>query len=314
MSLALFQNCFYIGNNFNAILYGVVLVLYYFTISAVLDEKRKKSKTDKFFLAYSTVLLCCNTIFVATEAVFGEEMWVVNADYPGGMDAYLGDFASVWYQTLGTAATLFQNYLSDALLLYRCYVIWRDFRVLIVPSMLYIGSIVAGIANLAESARPGAFYFSGLAQQFGTAYTSCIVALNILLSLLICGRILFSMRRLGVTLGDDMMQQYAGAAAIVVESAALYTVFGIAYLISFAIESDTSILFLSLHVMFCCISPLLIVLRVMSGRAWSKERASEFTSVIVFSGETGASASTQIGMGSHPKHSDLSLRKSDSSV
>ena len=88
------------------------------TIRIILDPKHKKTATarDKFFLAYSTMLLCCNTIFVATEAVFGEEMWVVNADYPGGQDAYLFTFASVWYQTLGTASTLLQNYLSDALL------------------------------------------------------------------------------------------------------------------------------------------------------------------------------------------------------
>ena len=92
-------------------------MLYFMTVQTMLDPKHcKKAKSDKFFLAYSTMLLCCNTIFVATEAVFGEEMWIVNADYPGGQDAYLGAFVNVWYQTLGTCATVLQNYLSDALL------------------------------------------------------------------------------------------------------------------------------------------------------------------------------------------------------
>ena len=86
------------------------------TVRAMLSRKRKHVPTDKYFLLFSTVLLCLNTVFVATEAVFGEEMWIVNANYPGGMDQYLGDFASVWYQTFGTAASIVLNLLSDGLL------------------------------------------------------------------------------------------------------------------------------------------------------------------------------------------------------
>ena len=138
-SLAVFQNAFYIGNNFNAILYGnphlplatlnptltlasafirlgVELVLYFTTVRVILSRKRKHAPTDKYFLLFSTVLLLLNTVFVATEAVFGEEMWIVNANYPGGMDAYLGDNASVWYQTFGTAASIVLNLCSDGLL------------------------------------------------------------------------------------------------------------------------------------------------------------------------------------------------------
>ena len=67
-------------------------------------------------MSFSTAMLCLITIYMSTEAVFGQEMWIVHADYPGGQDAYLGDFVNVWYQTLGTAASILQNFLSDALL------------------------------------------------------------------------------------------------------------------------------------------------------------------------------------------------------
>ena len=75
---------------------------------------------DKVHLLFSTVLLLLNTVFVATESAFGEEMWVVNANYPGGQDAYLEAFASVWYQTFGTAASIVLNLFSDALLVCAC--------------------------------------------------------------------------------------------------------------------------------------------------------------------------------------------------
>ena len=95
---------------------GVELVLYFMTIRTMLSRKHKRVPSDKWFLLFSTVLLCLNTIFVATQAVFGEEMWIVNANYPGGMDAYFGDFVSMWYQTLGTAASIVLNLLADGLM------------------------------------------------------------------------------------------------------------------------------------------------------------------------------------------------------
>ncbi len=56
------------------------------------------------------------TIYVAVQAVFGQEMWIVHADYPGGSGPYLADHAAVWYQTLGSAASVVLNFMSDALL------------------------------------------------------------------------------------------------------------------------------------------------------------------------------------------------------
>ena len=101
-------------------------------------------------------------------------MWIVNADYPGGQDAYLGAFVNVWYQTLGTCATVLQNYLSDALLvsdpsiisslsptckltkgqLYRCYIIWNDWRVIAFPFLLYLGTIGESLSSPLPSTTP----------------------------------------------------------------------------------------------------------------------------------------------------------------
>lgn len=92
------------------------LVVYFLTVRVMLSRKHKHAPSDKFFLLFTTIILLLNTVFVATEAAFGEEMWIVNADYKGGMDAYLEDFASVWYQTFGTAASIVLNLLSDGLL------------------------------------------------------------------------------------------------------------------------------------------------------------------------------------------------------
>ncbi|KAI0327474.1 hypothetical protein GY45DRAFT_1338797 [Cubamyces sp. BRFM 1775] len=272
-SMAVFQNAYYIGNTFAAILYGVVLVLYFMIIRTMLDPKHKGPRSDRFFVFFSTALLCLNTVFFATDTVFGEEMWIVHADYPGGQDAYLEDNASVWYQTLGTAASIVLNLLSDGLLIYRCWVVWDDIRVVVFPALIYLGAFSAGLAQLYESGRPNANYFAGLAQQLGIAYTSSVIGLNVLVTALICGRIYFASRRYAHVLGIEVGDEYKSATAIIVESALLYTLTGVAYLVAFALDSETSIFFLSVYVMMT-----MIVLRVISGRAWTRRDRSTLTS------------------------------------
>ncbi|CDO73848.1 hypothetical protein BN946_scf185016.g5 [Trametes cinnabarina] len=281
--MALFQNAYYIGNNFNTILYGIMLVLYFRIVHIMLSPRHKHARSDKFFLFFSTALLCLNTVFVATEAVFGEEMWIIHADYPGGQDAYLEDYASVWYQTLGTAASIILNLLSDGLLIYRCWVVWDDVRIVVFPIILYLGAFSVGIAQLYESGRPHANYFAGLAANLGIAYTSSVISLNIIVTGLICGRIYYAGRRSARTLGVVVGTEYMSAASMVVESALLYTITGVAYLISFALNSQIDIFFLSLYVMMTCIAPLMIVLRVVSGRAWTRDRSTMTSTNIAFS-------------------------------
>lgn len=53
---------------------------------------------------------------MAVQAIFGEEMWIVHADYPGDAAAYLQEYASVWYQTMGTTASVALNLLADRLM------------------------------------------------------------------------------------------------------------------------------------------------------------------------------------------------------
>lgn len=71
---------------------------------------------DKFLTVFSTALVLLNTIYWTTQAYFGQMMWVIHTDYPGGQDAYWNDFASVWYQTWGTVACVMCNLMNDALL------------------------------------------------------------------------------------------------------------------------------------------------------------------------------------------------------
>ena len=106
-----------------------------------------------------------------------------------------------------------------------------------------------GVAQLVESGKPDTNYFAGLAQHLGIGYTSCIISLNIITSGLVAGRIFVTGRVFAERMGRDAVAAYSGAAAIIVESSALSTVTGIAYLVTFARNGQLEIFFLSIYVM-----------------------------------------------------------------
>ena len=68
------------------------------------------------------MLLFLLTLQLAVNVVFGETMWISNANYPGGSAAYVAVYGSVWYQTMGTAASVLMTVMSDALLV--CVACW----------------------------------------------------------------------------------------------------------------------------------------------------------------------------------------------
>jgi len=282
----------------------LVLITIYMSVEAVFGEemwklyqnRKRGGASNKFFMFFSSALLVLITIYMSVEAVFGEEMWIVNAGFPGGDAAYMEMYASVWYQTMGTGASVVLNLLCDGLMIYRCFLVWNSRYVVLLPCFLWVSSLGLGAAELYASGSPGGDFFSGLAVTIGLAYYSTSIALNVLVTSLICGRILLHARRLQNTLGRSVTRAYTGVASIIIESALPYTLSGITFLVSYGSNSQTSTLFLSFYVMFTCISPQMLVLRVVTGRAWTKETTYENNTAIAFPAhEISARTETDFG-------------------
>jgi len=275
-----FQHGWYIGNIGISILYGIELVIYGASMKVLFRRKpQNRNKTDTFFMVFSTVLLLCCTINLAANCVFGEEWWIVNQNYPGGSEEWFADNAAVWYQTWASAANVLVQLLADALLIYRCFVLWSTFYIIALPCLVWLASLGLGISTLYYSGSPGGDDYAGLAQTTSTAYLSCTMAINISMSALICGRILYFARTTERVLMNGGTRQYFSIVTIIVESALLYTTFGIMYLVTFAIGSDLGALFMSFYAMFTVISPQLIILRVVKGSAWGRTTHNNMTTI-----------------------------------
>lgn len=100
------------------------------------------------------------------------------------------------------------------------------------------------------SGVPHSDFVLGESAEIALAYSSVVIGLNITCSALICGRILWVAKRMEETFGRNTSKTYTGAAAIIIESMLPYTLFDIAYVVTLGLNHPTSILFLSVYVMF----------------------------------------------------------------
>jgi hypothetical protein len=73
---------------------------------------------------------------------------------------------------------------------------------------------------------------------FQLAYLVISVSTNFVYTILVAGRLLLLRKRITSTLGKEHAKIYVSIAAMVVESSALYTGFGIIYVVTYALHSD----------------------------------------------------------------------------
>lgn len=85
--------------------------------------------------------------------------------------------------------------------------------------------------------KPGASFWSLIVVKFSIAYWTLSISLNIILTLLISGRLLFFRNRIESSLGAHHAKTYSSLVAMLVESAALYSVTGLIFIISYARNS-----------------------------------------------------------------------------
>ena len=59
------------------------------------------------------------TVWVATLALFGEKMWMLESGFPGGLYAYWNTKIGVWYMGWGAVAVIVLQLITDGLMVSR---------------------------------------------------------------------------------------------------------------------------------------------------------------------------------------------------
>lgn len=96
-----------------------------------------------------------------------------------------------------------------------------------------------------QSSQPDSLY-NKVSRAYGTSYYAISLGTNIILTIFIVVRLFLYRRNLIKHLSGYHARHYVSLAAIIVESAALYSVFALLFLITYAVDDPVTPIFLGL--------------------------------------------------------------------
>ncbi|PIL31163.1 hypothetical protein GSI_05860 [Ganoderma sinense ZZ0214-1] len=173
--------------------------------------------------------------------------------------------------------------MCDLLVLWRCWVIWTalnhglGYVVIALPALMFLASIVMGTFWIVKSVEPGNTLASPLPLQLGFAYFALSLGLNVVLTTLVVARLLAFRRANIAFLPPEHAKQYLSITAVIVESAALYSVFAIMFLITYGLKLPVNLFLLECAQASQPIAVYLIIYRVAQRKARSKDMLNEQT-------------------------------------
>ncbi|KAJ7640764.1 hypothetical protein DFH06DRAFT_1215164 [Mycena polygramma] len=319
--------------------YGAQFVLYIACVQILWAKMDKTSRTRRvsyFLLVYITVLCILNTMWTGVSAFGLQATYIDNRNYPaatpdgpGGPIAFLGVEFSLPFNIVGQIVFTLENLLADALLFWRCYVIWNAQSgglaryVMAFPALLYLGSLAMGIMFGIETTSPNGL-FGSITASFGIPYFTISLSLNIILTLLIVGRIWYHQRSMKALFGNDHSHQrpYQLLLTMFVESAALFSIISILLLVTFALGNPINQIWLGLSPAVQLIANYLIIYRVAAGQQWTSDTGARTTSnEIAFTvpnrsqnGESALTESTAAAYELHNVDSDKQFAKPNDGV
>ncbi|KAJ7457007.1 hypothetical protein FB451DRAFT_1047754 [Mycena latifolia] len=232
------KKTFLISGYLTGLGYGAQLILY-IACAKILWVKRTR-RASSFLLAYITILCILNAMWTGVSAYDLQATYIDNRNYPaatpdapGGPMAFLGT-VEFPFNLVGQVVLTAENLLVDALIVSSAFVSPRKTRLIAALSVLatlHIWSVQSGSIAKYVMIFPASTYLGSLKTVHHLEFP------NIILTLLILGRIWYHQRAMKALFGNDHThsQPYQLLLTMFVESGALFSIVSILLLVTFAV-------------------------------------------------------------------------------
>ncbi|OAX42280.1 hypothetical protein K503DRAFT_710954 [Rhizopogon vinicolor AM-OR11-026] len=264
------------GAILSAFLYGIVVVFFAMCWRSLWPRIRSHNsgyKKCRLFLCCVVFLFVMATILAVSDAYETQKAFIENRLFPGGPSA----FAQTSFSLEFGIGFLLTDWCALILMIWRCMVVYRDTRlypvVCVLGGLLLVGTVVVGLLWIVIVTRPQR-NIGWMSLEFLFPYLCIVLATTIFVSLLTVLRLLYHRHKISRILGTGHGEIYASFAAIVVESAAVYSIFSFIYLIPFAIHNPLADALSQMLGQAQVIASLLIIFRVSEGKGWTRRAPS----------------------------------------
>ncbi|KAI0749659.1 hypothetical protein C8Q80DRAFT_1101643 [Daedaleopsis nitida] len=293
------------GAVIGGIAYGVHVAVFAECLWRIYPRSFKRGTANDWYLvAFTIIMFAMGTLNFACNTRMTELMFIDNRAFPGGPMAWFITNYADGVNTAGNAGYIIANFFADGLLLWRCYVVWNTVWILVFPLLVFMASTALSILTLFQASRPDASLWTNTTIQISLPYFSISIALNVLLTLLLVGRLLYMSEQAKRTIGRDHAATYTSIVAMLVESAVPYAVAGLLFIITYARNSNVQNIMLPILSQIMCISPEVIILRVALGRAVTSKTYARTA------GRTPTGGEVSMKFRSQPSHQNSSFQLS----
>jgi len=274
--------------------YGIFFTLYILCMDALLPQLTKpqnqaqaQNRRDRswaiFHIVYATCILLLNGTGTAFNARSSQLFWIDNRNYPGGPARFIEQELNLSERVSSWAVFVGASWLQDAYVVYRCLVFWDWNPAAWSLFLILAASIGTSIALIIETASPTQGVSGHLTLDLAICWYVFSVSINVLATLAIVGRLLWKRREINSILGKEYSRSYTGVVAMLVESAALYSVFGVIFIGCYFRGNPAGNLILPVLGNLEGISPIMIIYRVAIGRGWTHKTLKQVNSTFAVS-------------------------------
>ncbi|KAF9061677.1 hypothetical protein BDP27DRAFT_1234871 [Rhodocollybia butyracea] len=261
------------------ITYGIYLVTLAQCLYALLFERSHEFRLKKkinWTMLVVTLLLC---VFATIDVAIGLRHNLVAFVYfqgPGGPIAVFSDISN-WINIMKTVDYVAQTFIGDGMLIYRCYIVYgRNWKVIVLSVLLWLGGAVCGalVADTYATLKSAALIDTSQAVPFVDSMVALSLTTNVITTGLIVWKIwsvdkesasLFSGNGTGAKSRPSKLHR---AMRIIIDSALLYTVTTIIFVITYAVGSNANYGTSDMVVQTIGISFNLIIVRVEAGKSY----------------------------------------------
>ncbi|KAG2754599.1 hypothetical protein P692DRAFT_20719436 [Suillus brevipes Sb2] len=174
-----------------SILYGFSVLMYMGTIWTFTYIQRIQD-VNRPIAAVATLMFLLSTVHMVVVIIRTEDGLVKYRDtFPGGPVAFFADVSQETF-VVKCAIYVLQTLLGDGVMIYRCYVVWKSVRIIILPCVMWCGVATFGVCwtyNYSQAGSNFGSIFTGETGRWVTAFLVFTLTANLLTTGLLAYRI-----------------------------------------------------------------------------------------------------------------------------
>ncbi|KAF5354512.1 hypothetical protein D9757_013411 [Collybiopsis confluens] len=229
-------------------------------------HRKMTPRTTGILLAYIGSTFILATIGVGANARYTEDIWInFRVQENWSPKVLIENEFNFWYNRLAVDSQEVLVWIMNALLFYRCSRVWSNaWWVVAIMGTVYLAIVGLSISVMISAGQKA--IFTNLSLQTSFLALSCTY--NLLFTILVSVRLLTVRHTVRKALSPEHAEPYMSITTTLVESASLYFVFDVIFLITFAVHSNVENLILLENSLIQGIAQLLIIIRVAEGREY----------------------------------------------